>query len=156
MLTVRESTPDDESEAAVVDHLSTADLRKIYRPTAAAHERRSSISANLQRVVALLNGHVVGTVQYRIDGDRLCLLGLGVHPEFRRRGVATALVQRLREVAAEFGCHAVVLHTVLETGNVTIFERMGFVIESRQLTDLFESDASSTLSEVAMRKDLSR
>ncbi len=70
--------------------------------------------------------------------------------------MATALLQRLEEVAAESGCHAVVLHTVLETGNVTIFERMGFVIESRQLTDLFESDASSTLSEVTMRKDLSR
>ena len=156
MLTVRESTPDDESEAAVVDHLSTADLRRIYRPTAAAHERRFSISANLQRVVALLDGHVIGTVQYRIDGDRLHLLGLGVHPDFRRRGVATVLVQRLEEVAAESGCHAVVLHTVLETGNVVIFERMGFVIESRQPTDLFESDAFPILSEVVMRKDLPR
>jgi N-acetylglutamate synthase-like GNAT family acetyltransferase len=151
MLTVRESTPGDESEAAVVDRLSTADLRKIYRPTAAAHERRSSISANLQRLVALRDGQVVGTVQYHIDAGCLYLLGLGVHPDFRRRGVATALVQRLEEVAAESGCHGVVLHTVLETGNVAIFERMGFVIESQQPTGLFESDAFPMLTEVVMR-----
>lgn len=153
-ITVRELTTADESGVVEVDRLCTADLRKVYRPTSKAHNQRSAIAANLHRVVALLNGHVVGTVQYRLEADRMSLLGLGVHPDFRRRGVAAALVQYLEGIAAESGCRAVALQTVLETGNVTVFERMGFVIESQKPTDLFESEAFSSLTEVAMRKEI--
>jgi hypothetical protein len=71
-----------------------------------------------------------------------------------RRSSATALVQHLEEIASKSGCQAVGLHTVLETGNVVIFERMGFILESQKPTDLFESETFSTLSEIVMRKDL--
>ena len=49
-----------------------------------------------------------------------------------------------------------ILHTVRETGNVDVFQRLGFLVESEELTTLFESDRFSALSEVVMKKDLAR
>ena len=46
------------------------------------------------------------------------------------------------------------LHTVRETGNVAIFERLGFVVESEEPAALFESDKFPELSEVVMVKEL--
>src|SRR5262245_29706385 len=65
-VTVRELTPEDEAEVAEVDRLATADLRKVYRPTSLAQKQRSAIDTTLQRLVAILDGRVAGTVQYRI------------------------------------------------------------------------------------------
>jgi ribosomal protein S18 acetylase RimI-like enzyme len=84
----------------------------------------------------------------------LSFLSLGVHPAFRLCGIASALVEQLERIAVESGCRSVSLHTVRETGNVAIFERLGFRVESEAPTLLFESESHRTLSEVAMRKDL--
>lgn len=154
ILTVRESVPGDEREVAEVDRLATADLRTVYRPTAEAQRARSVMDTHLQRLVAVLDGRVVGTVQYHVVGERLSFLALGVHPAFRRRGVARALVQQLERIGSDSGCSAVTLYTVRETGNVSIFERMGFRVESEEPTRLFESRSHRTLSEVMMRKTL--
>jgi GNAT superfamily N-acetyltransferase len=152
--TVREPAPDDELEVAEVDRLATATLRAVYRPTAAALEHRATTDANGLRLVAVLAARIVGVVQYRLAGDHLFLSRLGVHPAFRRRGVAAALIRQLEIIGRTGGCIAMVLHTVRETGNVRIFERLGFRVLSEQPTDLFQSDTLPVLSEVVMRKEL--
>jgi ribosomal protein S18 acetylase RimI-like enzyme len=128
---VRPCRPEDESEAREVDVLATADLRRAYRPTQAALARRASLRAALTRLVALADTRVVGVVDYWKDGDRLAFLGLGVHPDFRRRGVARALVRDLERIGSDSGCQALGLHTVRQTGNVRIFERLGFMSSQR-------------------------
>ena len=150
--TVRELRPTDTHRAAEIDRLCVDDLRKIYRPTEAARRHRSNVASELRGLVAEIDGRAVGVVRYRIAAGRLSFLGLGVHPAARRRGVATALIQRLEHLARDCGCTAVSLHTVRETGNVAIFERFGFVVESEKPTDLFVSETFPTLSEVAMSK----
>jgi ribosomal protein S18 acetylase RimI-like enzyme len=152
---VREPVSEDTTELTEVDRLATADLRKVYRPTALALEHRALINPNLQRLIAVLEGRVVGAVQYHIKGERLSFLGLGVHPDFRLRGIATAIVQNLEKIGRLRDCKAMVLHTVRETGNVGIFERMGFEVESQMPTLLFESETASTLHEVVMVKEIS-
>jgi ribosomal protein S18 acetylase RimI-like enzyme len=152
--TVRELRPEDELQVAEVDRLATADLRKVYKPTELALKQRSAITPDLQGLVAVLEGRVVGVLHYRIAVDRLSFLGLGVHASFRRRGVATALVQRLESIGLDSGCTAVILRTVSQTGNVRIFERLGFVVESEEPTTLFEGVKFSALSEVVMKKQL--
>ena len=151
---VREATAADEREIADVERLAIADLRKVYRPTAAARQTRTAMDATLHRLVAVLDGHVVGTVQYHVDDRRLSFLGLGVHPAYRRRGVARALVRHLETIAARSGCETVTARTVRETGNVSIFEKLGFEVESEEPTPLFESEPHRTLTEVTMRKRL--
>jgi GNAT superfamily N-acetyltransferase len=153
-ITVRTANLEDETEIAEVNRLVTADLRKVYRPTPRANALRSSIDSELVRLVAIVDGRLVGTVQYRLLPSCLSLLGLGVHPDFRRRWVATALIQTLEQIARETSRKIIRLHTVQESGNVTIFERLGFAIESQDPTNLFESDLHSTLHEVAMSKEI--
>jgi hypothetical protein len=46
------------------------------------------------------------------------------------------------------------LHTVRETGNIAVFERLGFVVESEGPSSLFESETFPGLSEAFMKKDL--
>lgn len=48
-------------------------------------------------LVAEVNGEVVGTVMGGYDGHRGSAYYLGVHPEFRGRGIANALLNRLRK-----------------------------------------------------------
>jgi GNAT superfamily N-acetyltransferase len=153
-LIVREAQSADEPKAADVERLATADLRKIYQPTLAARRGRMVLETTLRRLVAVLDGRVVGTVKFHIVGDSLCFLALGVHPAFRLRGIASALVEQLERIAVDSGCRSVSLHTVRETGNVAIFEQMGFRVESEAPSLLFESENHRTLSEVAMRKNL--
>jgi GNAT superfamily N-acetyltransferase len=125
-ITVRTANPEDEPDIAEVNRLVTADLRKVYRPTPRANALRSSIDSELVRL----------------------------HPDFRRRWVATALIQTLEQIARETSSKIIRLHTVRESGNVTIFERLGFAIESQDPTSLCESDLHSTLHEVAMSKEV--
>lgn len=153
-ITVREPVPGDDSELAEVDRIAIADLRKVYRPTTIALERRASINPGLRRLVAVAQGRIAGTVQYYMGVDRLSFLGLGVHSDFRRCGVATAMVQHLERIGRARGCKAISLNTVRETGNVEVFERMGFEVESQAPTLLFESETASTLYEVVMVKDI--
>ena len=97
--TVRDMTADDESGVAEVDRLATADLRKVYCPTEEALRHRIAMEASLRRLVAISDGRVVGTVQYRIADDHLFVVGLGVHPGYRRQGVARAVMDHLDRIA---------------------------------------------------------
>jgi ribosomal protein S18 acetylase RimI-like enzyme len=151
-LTVREMAAGDENGAAEVDRLSTADLRKTYRPTEMALRYRAAIDSDLRRLVAVANGRVVGVVQYSIARGRVLLMNLGVHPEYRRQGVARAIIDHLGRLAQNHRCSHLTLRTVRETGNVAVFERLGFAIDSEGRTTLFESDRYSALTEVVMSK----
>ncbi|EHC84963.1 Acetyltransferase YpeA [Salmonella enterica subsp. enterica serovar Rubislaw str. A4-653] len=56
-------------------------------------------------LVAEVSGEVVGTVMGGYDGHRGSAYYLGVHPEFRGRGIANALLNRLEKnssLAAQF------------------------------------------------------
>lgn len=154
--TVREVKPEDEPEVAEVERLATASLREVYRPTDLALKRRAAIVSKLRCLVALLDGRIVGVVQFHIDEDHLFFLGLGVHPRFQRRGVAGALVGQLETIGRDCGCAAVILHTVRQTGNVSVFQRLGFLVESEEPTTLFTSDHFLALSEVVMRKRITQ
>ncbi len=55
-------------------------------------------------LVAEVNGVVVGTVMGGYDGHRGSADHLGVHPEFRGRGIANALLNRLEKKLIARGC----------------------------------------------------
>lgn len=59
-------------------------------------ERKLNHDASLF-LVAEVNGEVVGTVMGGYDGHRGSAYYLGVHPEYRGRGIANALLNRLEK-----------------------------------------------------------
>lgn len=105
-------------------------LRTIYRPSEQAYANRKDIAPDLQSLIATFDDEVVGTVGYYVAGKQLHLMGLAVLPRWQRRGVARALIDRLKEIGRSDKCSYISLFTVAETGNVPVFERLGFRIVS--------------------------
>ncbi len=63
-------------------------------------------------LVAEVNGEVVGTVMGGYDGHRGSAYYLGVHPEYRGRGIANALLNRLEKKLIARGCRKSTLWSV--------------------------------------------
>ncbi|EMH4148740.1 GNAT family acetyltransferase [Providencia stuartii] len=66
-------------------------------------ERKLQCGADLF-LVAEVTGEVVGTVMGGYDGIRGTACYLAVHPEFRGRGIANALISRLEKKLRARGC----------------------------------------------------
>jgi ribosomal protein S18 acetylase RimI-like enzyme len=75
-----------------------------------------------------------------------------VHSDFRKHGVARAMLDHLAASAKDHGARRMRLFTVRETGNVAIFSRMGFTVIDEHEDTLFESESYSSLTEVEMER----
>jgi len=78
-------------------------------------------------LVAEVNGEVVGTVMGGYDGHRGSAYYLGVHPEYRGRGIANALLNRLEKKLIARGCPKIQI-MVREDNDVVLgmYERLGY------------------------------
>jgi GNAT superfamily N-acetyltransferase len=81
-------------------------------------------------------------------------MGLAVHEDARPKGVARAPLEHVATIAAKAGTRLLRLSTVAETGNVEVFERLGFRTVSEKEDDLVESDAWEVLTDVTMKRPL--
>ncbi|MDC9597115.1 GNAT family acetyltransferase [Xenorhabdus anantnagensis] len=81
-------------------------------------ERKLTHDADLF-LVAEVAGEVVGTVMGGYDGHRGHAYYLGVHPEFRGRGIANALISRLEKKLLARGCPGILI-MVPEENDATI------------------------------------
>ncbi len=82
-------------------------------------------------LAALDDGRLVGSVQlisswkpnspHRADVAKLL-----VHSDYRRRGIASLLMQQLETVALEYGFWLLVLDTELNSGAETLYKKIGF------------------------------
>ena len=149
---VREATPEDEEEVAAISSLATATLRETYRPKGGFRSDESAPLTSRTRLVAVMDERVVGTVRYAHEADRIHLIGLFVHPDFQRQGVARQIVAHLAVLGARRGARCLSLHAVKETGNAVIFERLGFRTVSERVDDSIESDSFAQLTDVYMER----
>jgi GNAT superfamily N-acetyltransferase len=133
-------------EAVVASGIAT--LRQIYRPSPEVLARRAALPA-LPRLVALAADQIVGTVEYALAKERLHVMGLFVLASHRRHGVARAIVDVLAELAAPLPLS---LDTIRETGNVPIFERLGFVVVREQPARDFVSERFRDLIDVYLER----
>lgn len=150
MITVRPERVEDQTEIQNVRASATATLRQIYRPNQRAIENKTRISTRLQKLVAIIDGRVVGTVQYYLESQSVWLIGIGVHTEYRQKGVARSLICHLEKIGLREKATQLKLHTVKETGNVDIFRRLGFTVVAEREDDFFESDRFDKLTDVEM------
>ena len=122
-----------EADAAAIQRIvdaAFAPLRQIYRPSPAQIANVATLT--LERLVACEGEQLVGTVRFTVEGERLRVIGLAVDPSVQRRGVARALVEQLVAIALARGCATLALHTIAQTGNVPVFQRLGFAIVREQ------------------------
>ena len=118
-------------------------------------------------LVAELDGRVVGTVSMGGHGFQrpgsLRLFALDVGAGFRRRGVATALLQAVETIASGRALGEVNLEVAVDNGDaVRLYERLGYRRHGEPVMDRWEKqldDGSSLLVEVpswVMVKSLAR
>jgi ribosomal protein S18 acetylase RimI-like enzyme len=131
-LLVHTAAYEDEEAAQCVADKAFATVRSVYRPASIATANLATMSAALERLVADDRDQIVGTVRFRVLDGCLRVMALAVQPDCRRRGIARALVDRLMVIAKDRGCRALTLYTVTQTGNVPIFERLGFKLVCEQ------------------------
>lgn len=118
----------------------------------------ADLSANLhQFIVAEQDGQIVATVGLETFGRDALLRSLGVRPEFRRLGLASALCSRMLSHAGNQGVS--VLHLLTTTAE-DYFAKIGFsscdreaLPEAIRSTEEFRRLCPSTA--ICMRKDLS-
>lgn len=73
----------------------------------------------------------VGTAEYVRKDDHLYIQGVAVHPEYRKQGVCRALVRAVELTARDDKLTALARCAIEETGNVGVFQSLGFTVTNR-------------------------
>ena len=161
MIEIREATPDDTDSLLVLEDHMNRKLRSFYRLSAFGHanyERRLKAQPNLPNkytiLVATKNQTVVGTIQYHAENSLLHLFGLSVHEDFRRQGYAREIMNYLINFAKEQKLTTIRFNTMQITGNVQIFQRIGFSILSEKPSVLCEGLNGEPIVDVQMEKQI--
>ncbi len=82
--------------------------------------------------VGLVDDVVVATTMAGYDGHRGWLYSVAVHPEHRRRGIATAIVHYAEDALGTMGCPKVNLQVVAGNEEVVgFYESLGYATEAR-------------------------
>ena len=75
------------------------------------------------------DGLLIASIFCAPDGDALYVGRLAVHGEWRRRGIASALIEAAKDEARRVGARRITLGArIALTGNVALFRRHGFEV----------------------------
>ena len=104
----------------------------INPPSSVLKETEADFAARLKGESAFIveaNGQLIGSVFCAIDGDALYVGRLAVAPAWRRRGVANALMEAVKDEARRRGAARITLGArIALPGNVALFRRHGFTV----------------------------
>ncbi|MCH9656343.1 MAG: GNAT family N-acetyltransferase [Planctomycetes bacterium] len=153
-ISIREANSADVAEMTAVFEAAFSPLRLVYRPTKAALARQADHPHNETRLVAEVDGQIVATVQYDQHEKYLHMIGLAVHPEFQRRGIAGCLLDCICDRALAIGKHAVMIDTIRETGNVPLFEKLDFRVVNETIAAWCTSENHRQLHDVKMERSV--
>lgn len=134
--------------------LSFESVRHIYQLLPEANSNRTLNPDSSVVLIAITDGIMSATLRYFIDDDRLHIIGLAVHPEFRRCGLCRALIRNLTEIGKHHHLRALSLSTIKETGNQEVFEKLGFEVLLEYKAENLYSVQGNTLHEVYMERAL--
>lgn len=151
---VRAAETRDAEAILRVGEAAFAGVRSVYRPKVSTVAGLATSMPTLERWVAESAGEIVGTVRHAVAGDVVRVVGLAVSPAWHRQGVARALVRALSDRGRHHGCRALALYTIVQTGNVPVFERLGFRQVSEEPDQHSVSVSGEPLTEAYMERDV--
>jgi ribosomal protein S18 acetylase RimI-like enzyme len=104
----------------------------IDPPSSVLKEIEGDFAARLREETCLIveaDGKLIGSIFCAMGGDALYIGRLAVRPDWRRRGVANALIDAAKAEARQRGVKRITLGArITLPGNVALFRRHGFVI----------------------------
>jgi len=75
------------------------------------------------------DGKLIASIFCRRDDDALYVGRLAVHPDWRRRGIANALIDAAKDEARRLGAKRITLGCrIALTSNLALFRRHGFTV----------------------------
>lgn len=137
-IVVRAQEPADAEAIAAIfgcPGVVAGTLQLPLRSVAAARERAAQASPDIHRLVAELDGGVVGALGMHVETTprrRHCAgIGMGVRDDCQRRGVGTALLAAALDLADNWlGLRRIELEVYVDNGAaVRLYEKHGFAIE---------------------------
>lgn len=159
MIQIREATPDDTEHLKILEDHMSRKLRQFYQLSEfgqANYARRLKSQPKLQNkyttLVACMSQTVVGTIQYNAENGILFLFGLSVHEDFRRQGIAREIMNHLFNFAKTQKLTTIRFNTMRITGNVEIFQKIGFVVTNEKTSVLCEGLNGEKIIDVQMEK----
>ena len=153
-ITSREASATDTADVDNVFNEAFKPLRSIYRPTGDAIAHQAERAKEGTRLVAEVKGRIVGTVQFVVHKRHVHVIGLAVRPDFQRMGVARRMIEWIVDQTPSLGHNVVALDTIKETGNVPLFERIGFRVVHEQVATWCVSDDYAEVHDVKMERDV--
>ena len=79
-------------------------------------------------LVAVEDDRVIGYIGSQTSIDETDVMNVAVHPDFRRRGIAECLINRLVDELKQRGIHALMLEVRSSNAPaITLYEKLGFV-----------------------------
>lgn len=114
------------------------ELWRIVFPNAPAHNNPASDIESKLKIqsemffVAVSEDKLIGTAMSGYDGHRGWVYYVAVHPEYRRRGIGSALMREVERALTEVGCPK--LNLQIRAGNAQVqsfYESLGYGIEER-------------------------
>ena len=148
MIKIRNKRDSDTDAIQSIIESATIELRSVYHPTKSNVENKDEKPIS---IVATIKGNVVGLAEFFINEKNVLVRGLAVSPVHRREGVAMAMIEYIKLRAQEEGKTELVLSTIKETGNVSVFLHMGFSITSEEISDTYENTKSEPVTLVNLR-----
>lgn len=94
----------------------------------------------------------MGTAEYVVNDDHLYVQGVAVLPAYRGHGVCRALLDYAEEIARRGHLPTLRLCAIEETGNVAIFERLGFHVTGRAVAGNHVSPDGGPVTQVDMER----
>ena len=152
MIITRPAKPNEAPEVQKIMDAAFATVRDVYRPKPDAVPSSENANLDTKTIVALINEEIVGSLTVYQDATALYVSQLAVVEKFRKRGVARALMQSANEAAIECGANELRLNTIQETGNIAIFQRLGFSVDNTTEATWCVSDRFPKLNDVSMRR----
>lgn len=149
---IREVLPEDQDAFRQVHARAFQPLRAIYKPGPKA--RSGEQNGKTTRLVAIRNGQIQATACYEITDDFLEIFGFATDPEHQSQGLARAILQAMEGIAQNAGKKQIRASVVTETGNVAIYQRLGFSELATKESQTFISDQFAVIHETVMEKML--
>lgn len=144
---------DTERVAAIVRD-ATEELRMRYRP--AGRTEDTDTIFGWSRYVIDWNGGAAGVVEIAVVNNGAQIRGLAVGRAYRRRGLARILLTFCVNRAAQAGARKLTLYTIKETGNVDIFEKLGFSVVREDVARGYVGVDGKPVYQVRMERDISQ
>jgi ribosomal protein S18 acetylase RimI-like enzyme len=118
-----------EDEAAVLALWRECDLVRPWNDPHKDIQRKLAVRPDLF-LVGLVAGRLVGCVMAGYEGHRGWLNYLAVAPEYRRQGLARALVDEAERLLRAAGCPKINLQVrTTNAGVIEFYRRLGYVLD---------------------------